>query len=146
MKFPPPLIFLILFVGGYYLDRLVPLMNPRWHKELQLGKLTIIAAVVLLSWCWLLFIGAGTSPVPTRPSRALVTKGPYRLSRNPMYIGLAMLYAGTATLVHTFWPLAFLPVAVLILHFRVVKKEELYLKSRFGLQYSEYLKRVRRWI
>lgn len=146
IKLPPPFIFLFLFLAGYYLDRIIPFLNPRWHKEIQLGKLSILGALALLGWCWFLFFLSDTSPIPTRPTRALVTRGPYRFTRNPMYIGLAMLYAGTATLVHTFWPLALLPVAFLIIHFRVVKKEEIYLQSRFGLQYNEYRRRVRRWI
>ena len=89
---------------------------------------------------------AGTNVRPDQPSLAIVTDGPFRFSRNPMYLATTGLYLGTTLLVNTPWPLVLLPPMLLILHWGVVRREERYLEAKFGEPYRAYKSRVRRWV
>lgn len=88
---------------------------------------------------------AGTNVNPTLPTTALVTKGPYLISRNPLYLGLAMLYAGIALLSNLFWAILLLPIVLRIVNQGVIAREERYLENKFGEQYISYKERVPRW-
>lgn len=87
-----------------------------------------------------------TTMVPHRSVSSLVTTGAYRLSRNPMYMGLALAYVGGALLVGSWWPLATLPLVLLAVRKLVIDPEERYLAGRFGRSFSDYGARTRRWI
>ena len=87
-----------------------------------------------------------TTIVPHHAVSALVTTGAYRISRNPMYAGLAIAYLGGALLVGSWWPLAILPLALLAVRRLVIDPEERYLASQFAQTYSDYRARVRRWL
>jgi len=76
----------------------------------------------------------------------LVIWGPYRFTRNPMYVGMATLYVGGTLLLNDLWPLALLPVVITLVQRRVIAKEEAYLERTFGDVYRAYKARVRRWI
>lgn len=88
----------------------------------------------------------GENPNAYKPTRAVVTTGPYTFSRNPMYVSMILVYAGIALIVNTIWPLAFLPVALAALHYGVTRREERYLEKLFGDWYRQYRARVRRWL
>jgi len=75
-----------------------------------------------------------------------VVQGPYRFTRNPMYVGLAALYAGVTLLVNSLWPLLLLPVVLVVIRWRVIAREEAYLERKFGDVYRTYTTRVRRWL
>lgn len=92
------------------------------------------------------FRRAGTSIAPTKPTTALVTSGPYRLTRNPMYVGMACLYAGLALALGVIWALAVLPLVLLAVDRLVIVREERYLEGKFGEEYREYMRRARRWL
>ncbi|MGI9083774.1 MAG: methyltransferase family protein [Aeromicrobium sp.] len=92
------------------------------------------------------FARAGTAVIPFRPSTALVTTGPFRFTRNPMYLGMAVLQAGLSLAFGLMWALAMVPVAVLAVDRLVIAREEPYLERRFGADYIAYKSRVRRWI
>ena len=77
---------------------------------------------------------------------ALIEEGPYRLSRNPLYVGLLALYLGLALLATTFWGLVLFPVAVLLVLWGAILPEERFLHERFGAPYDDYTRRVRRWL
>jgi protein-S-isoprenylcysteine O-methyltransferase Ste14 len=87
-----------------------------------------------------------TTIVPHHPVAALVTSGVYRISRNPMYTGLAILVMGAAMLMGTWWPVLLLPVALLAVRQLVIVPEERYLTERFGQSYHDYHTTVRRWL
>jgi len=87
---------------------------------------------------------AGTSVSPLQPAKALVTTGPFRLTRNPLYLARTLLYAGLAMVMDTVWPLITLVPLVLIVHYGVALPEERYLSLRFGRAYESYQTRVRR--
>jgi len=111
-----------------------------------LGWLLAGAGVALAASAIVLFRRAGTSPVPIQPTTALVAQGPYRFTRNPMYVGLAALYAGIALLVNSLWPLVLLPVVLVVIRWWVIAREEAYLERKFGDAYRAYTRRERRWL
>jgi protein-S-isoprenylcysteine O-methyltransferase Ste14 len=92
------------------------------------------------------FRRARTSIVPMRPTTALVTSGPYRITRNPMYAGMAFLYVALALSLGVIWALAFLPLVLFTVDRLVIAREERYLEAKFGEQYREYKTSARRWL
>ncbi len=92
------------------------------------------------------FRTAGT-PVPARkPTTAIVRTGPYRFSRNPIYLAFSLLQLGIALWVNSWWLVATLAAAIGIIHYVVVPREERYLEARFGTEYLNYKGSVRRWL
>jgi protein-S-isoprenylcysteine O-methyltransferase Ste14 len=89
---------------------------------------------------------AGTSPNPHVASTALVETGPFRLSRNPLYVSMVLVFCGLACLLRTPWALVLMPLAIAAVQVWVIVPEELYLAQRFGDGYAAYRARVRRWI
>jgi len=89
---------------------------------------------------------AGTSVVPGEPSTALVVDGPYRFTRNPIYIGFILLYFGLAIILTSVWVLALLVPVLIVLQRGVVEREEVYLQRQFGDAYRKYQARVPRWL
>jgi protein-S-isoprenylcysteine O-methyltransferase Ste14 len=92
------------------------------------------------------FRRAKTSRVPIRPAAVLVTSGSYALSRNPMYVGLALATIGCGLLMATWWPILLLIPALAIVQMFVIVPEERYLRRRFGVDYDHYVDRVHRWL
>jgi protein-S-isoprenylcysteine O-methyltransferase Ste14 len=108
-------------------------------------------ALVLLfagwnGWSLWLFGRHRTGLLPGQQTRAMIEEGPYRLSRNPLYVGLLALYLGLALLAPTFWGLVLFPVAVLLVRWGAIGPEERFLHARFGAPYDAYTRRVRRWL
>ncbi len=89
---------------------------------------------------------ADTPLNPTEPVKALVVEGPFSFSRNPVYLSMALLYAGIASMVNALWAMLLLPVALIVINRGVIDREEEYLERRFGEEYVSYKKKVRRWI
>jgi len=87
-----------------------------------------------------------TTIVPHHPVATLLTGGVYRLSRNPMYTGLAIAYLGLALLFGSWWPLMLWPLVIVAVRHLVIRPEEQYLTQRFGQTYTDYRSRVRRWL
>ena len=97
-------------------------------------------------WSLWLFSRHETGLLPGQVTRAMIEEGPYRLSRNPLYLGLLALYLGLTLLTPTFWGLILLPLAVLLLLWGAIRPEERFLHERFGARYDSYTRRVRRWL
>ncbi len=142
---PPPLIYAVPLAAGLVLHHFLPqtVIAPTWAR-------IVGPALVLLGFFGLpaviAFFRAGTPPQPWRPSTALVTTGPYRLSRNPMYVGFTLFYAGISLWVNSLWPLLALPIVLVIMQRGVIAREEAYLERLFGDDYRAYRARVRRWV
>ena len=85
-------------------------------------------------------------PARWQATHALIEEGPYRLSRNPLYVGMLALYLGLALLAPTLWGLVLFPVAVLLVRWGAIRPEERFLHERFGTTYDDYTRRVRRWL
>lgn len=143
---PPPLIFLLAIVVGFLFERVFPVsVVPHlvaWVAGPAFVVLGAFIGVVSLG----AFFRAGTSPLPIRATTALVIEGPYRFSRNPMYLGLSVLYLGIALWMGGLWPLVLLPVVIAVLQRQVIVREEQFMEQRFGEDYLRYKARVRRWI
>jgi protein-S-isoprenylcysteine O-methyltransferase Ste14 len=91
------------------------------------------------------FGAAGTAVSPLDSATALVSGGPYRLTRNPDYIGQLLVFAGSALAANTAWPIVLLPGVLAAIDRGVVRQEEQYLESKFGAAYADYAARVPRW-
>jgi protein-S-isoprenylcysteine O-methyltransferase Ste14 len=110
------------------------------------GWLGILAGLLLVGWSLVTFFRAGTAIIPHHPASRLVGSGPYRFSRNPMYVGVTALYVGLAFLFDVAWPILILPFVLVSLFSLVIRREELYLSDEFGDAYTAYRSRVRRWL
>lgn len=143
---PPPLLFALVYLAGVGLDRLWPLPRLAGHGLTLVGNFLLVVSVVLGIWGLYSFARAGTTILPFRASRALITGGPFRFTRNPLYLGLALAYAGIALGWGMLWPLLLLPLAVGIITRYVIRAEEAYLDRLFGEDYRAYRRRVRRWL
>lgn len=149
VHFPPPFLFVFPLGAGILLHQWLPLplMAMRWKVVGVLAGWMLIGVWAGLSaWAVALFLRQRTSMIPNRPATRLVTWGPYRFSRNPMYLALSLLHVGVSILVNTMWPLFFLPVALGSLVYLVIHREERYLSATFGAEYKLYRARVRRWL
>ena len=143
---PPPLIYAAVFAVGYALDGCYPISLRPEHSAGWLGWAIFAAGVGVLALGGAYLNRAGTPVNPYRPSTTLVTAGPYRYSRNPMYIALTLAYLGAAVVVNTVWPVMLLPGLLLLMQWGVISREERYLERRFGDEYRRYQARVRRWL
>ena len=149
VRFPPPFLYAIAFAIGAALHRVVPgdTLPARWRGVVEPVALALVAVGLAVAFTAIgMFLRARTHIIPHLPATSLVVRGPYRLTRNPMYLSLAVAYAGMSLLINQLWPLALLPLALLVLHRAVIVREERYLAARFGDAYAEYRRRVPRWI
>ena len=143
---PPPLIYAGPLVLGLLLQRSRPVrVLPRGMARL-LGWPLLGAGVAVNAWLVVTLRRAGTPLDPRRPVRRVVTWGPFRYSRNPSYTSFALMYVGIAALRNALWPLLFLPAAIAAMRRGVIEREERYLERTFGVEYTDYKARVRRWL
>lgn len=143
----PPLLFLAAFLIGFVLDRLLHLPFPRNDLVTWIigGSLIVIGFAVFAAGIRN-FMRAET-PVPTNePTRVLVTTRIHGWTRNPIYLGMFLIYGGIGVAAQNMWILVLtLPLALLI-RYGVVAREEAYLERRFGDAYRDYRQSVRRWL
>jgi protein-S-isoprenylcysteine O-methyltransferase Ste14 len=142
----PPLLFLTVLAGALVLDGLWPLSLPAEPLWTVAGVLLVAAGLGLMAWAGVVMTRAHTTVSPWAAVTALVTAGPFRLTRNPIYLGDLLVYAGIALWVGTWWPLLVLPLVLVAVQWLVIAPEERYLTSRFGDEYTAYRQRVRRWL
>ncbi len=114
--------------------------------RIPLGWMLVLVFVGWNGWSLWLFGRHRTGLLPGQETHAMIEEGPYRLSRNPLYVGLLGLYLGLALLAPTFWGLVLFPVAVLLVRWGAIRPEERFLRERFGASYDDYMRRVRRWL
>lgn len=146
VKIPPPLFYVGIGLVGWLLQQFLPLPGLPTLLSRIGGAMFLVAGVWLGIWSIGLFRQAETSLVPVKPSTALVLSGPYRWTRNPMYLGLLLCYIAVALIAQIMWLLVLAPVVILVIQTQVIAREERYLKHAFGERYLEYQRRVRRWI
>jgi protein-S-isoprenylcysteine O-methyltransferase Ste14 len=144
VRLPPPLILAVVLAVAWLLDRLVPVqIGP----PLGRAGLVVMALGVALAGCALaLMLRTRTDPRPDRPDQALVRSGPFRVTRNPIYLGLLVFAVGLALRWASLWGWLAVAAAFVLLDRLVVAREERYLRARFGDDYAEYAARVRRWL
>jgi len=146
----PPFIVLIILAVAIALEWVIGLTflpAISWSSwSVYVGVLVVAGGVALLVWAVRAFAAVGTNLSPHEPTLNLTTDGPYRLTRNPMYIGFMLLLAGISLLFSLEWGLILVPVLALVLHFGVVLREEKYLTAKFGKTYTDFTSRTRRWV
>jgi protein-S-isoprenylcysteine O-methyltransferase Ste14 len=144
--FRPPLVYLVSLVTGVLIQAAAPLPFVPGTLAVPLGASLIVVAIALFAYSVAKFRGAGT-PIPARkPTTVIVRTGPYRFSRNPIYLAFSLFQLGIAIGINSLWLLVTLVGAVGLIHFVVIPREEQYLERRFGAQYSDYKNSVRRWL
>jgi protein-S-isoprenylcysteine O-methyltransferase Ste14 len=146
VRVPPWLYYIAGFLAGAALEIAFPIEAPSLGWRLVAGALGFALWLSLDGRAMRAFARAGTSMNVTAPTSALVTSGPYRYTRNPMYVGMAFLYAGLAVALGVIWALATLPIVLVVVDRLVIAREEPYLEARFGDPYREYKQRVHRWL
>ena len=145
----PPFLFGGTLLVGFGLQWMWPvrIAPERFLVLLRVeGGALILIAIVLAMAAHQRFERAGTNVNPLRPVTALVLSGPYRFTRNPMYLGFVLLTVGIALIANALWPIVVLIPTLFVLHYEVIAKEERLLEARFGDEYRAYRRRVRRWI
>jgi len=145
---PPPLIYAGGLVASLVLHLAFPIkvrLLPRRVSRRLGGSLIGIAVLLALSG-FQLMRKSGTNVNPTMPTTALVVKGPFQFTRNPLYLSFTLLYSGIAMLMNALWAMLILPFVLLVMRQGVIEREERYLERKFGEEYLRYKARVRRWL
>ena len=133
----PPLVYLGAVVTGLVVEGVRPLPFLPGMLAASLGSLSVVVAVALFSYSVGTFRAAGT-PVPgNKPTTLIVRTGPYRFSRNPIYLAFSLLLLGIALLVDSLWLIATLIAAIAVMAYVVIPREERYLEGRFGAAYLD---------
>ena len=145
----PPLLYTSTLALGLVAQAVRPLpLMPRGSRLMRrLGGAALLASgLAVAGWAARTMGRAGTSVDVDTPTTALVTEGPYRYSRNPIYLALSALYLGVALLANARWPVLLFPALLAVMWRGVIEREERYLARRFGEEYLAYRGRVRRWL
>jgi protein-S-isoprenylcysteine O-methyltransferase Ste14 len=148
VRFPPPLIYLGGLALGFFAGRLFNSPGLGLQVEVRYflgGLVTLVGLIVNFAGAGL-FLRRRTAIIPFKPASCLVTSGIYRWTRNPMYLGMALIYAGIAILLNSLLALILLPLVLVIIQTQVIAREEAYLERTFGDEYLAYKHRVGRWL
>jgi protein-S-isoprenylcysteine O-methyltransferase Ste14 len=137
-----------------YVAALAAMLILRWLWRLPIfggaafwpGLALVVLAVALLVWGRRTLVAGGTNVDPLLPSTTIVTSGPYRFSRNPLYVGLALVYLGLTLTLDTWWGIVLLVLVLLVMHQGVIQREERYLERKFADGYRQYRAAVRRYL
>lgn len=146
---PPPLLFAAALLLGVVVHRIVPVAAapPPAVPLLRLAGLALAVSSGVLAAAAFVTLGRHRTTFRTdRPVSALVTSGPFRVTRNPMYLSLAILIAGVGALVNSLWPLALLVPVIVVVQRLAIVPEERYMAELFGSAYEQYCRKVRRWL
>lgn len=148
VHYPPPLIYVAGFVSGWLVHCRwpLPIAGPGSRAGQIVAGLSFAIWIAFMLWAVINFRRARTSMLPNRPAARLVTSGPYRITRNPMYVSLVALYLAVSLLLNSWWPVLFLPLVISVMGFAVIRREEEYLAVAFPEEYAAYRRNVRRWL
>lgn len=144
---PPPVMYLGALLLGVAIHILSPIsIFPATPAREILGGFLLVLSGAFARWAFLTMRRLGTTANPKQPSQALVTDGPFRISRNPIYVAMTGLYVGMAFLINSAWPLMLLVPLLMVMQWGVILREERYLAGEFGSEYTACSSRVRRWL
>jgi protein-S-isoprenylcysteine O-methyltransferase Ste14 len=149
MRIPVPWVFVLTYLIGVGLQLVLPIhvhSNDALRIVYVTGIVSIVLGVLVAFSALGLFRKPDTTTVPFDTPSKLVTSGPYRISRNPMYVGLALIYLGVAGTQGRLWPPILLPLVMAYVDRVVIPVEERRLLEVFGTEYGQYSARVRRWL
>lgn len=145
--FPPPVVALLLIAAGLGIHYAYParLLPEGWVPFVVAAPLVVVGAAVSAGSVKR-FSLAGTDERYASPTSALVQDGPYARTRNPMFLGLVLIQLGVVVAVNAAWALIAVPTLVIYLRYGVISREERFLEERLGDEYTNYKRRVPRWI
>lgn len=148
LRVPVPWVFVLTYLAGVGIEASFHRGGffPHYKLLTPVGLVIFTIGAGLAAWGWSIFHRARTTRVPGEASTTLVTSGPYRLMRNPMYVGLSMAYIGEAGILHQIVPVVLLPLTIAYLSRVVIPIEEEKLLAVFGAEYEQYQNNVRRWL
>jgi protein-S-isoprenylcysteine O-methyltransferase Ste14 len=146
VRLHPPVIYGISILCGIGLAQLHALPMPFGLNQHIHGGIIITCAIALALWALLQFFREGTEVRPDRPDSVLLTGGPYRFSRNPLYVVLTLVQITAAIWLDNLWILLLTPLSVVVITRYAISREERYLERLFGAEYLAYKRRVRRWL
>jgi len=142
----PPLLYGATFIAVLVVRWFWPMPILRHALTPWLGLVPLLLGLVIVIPGRRALQAAGTNVNPSRPTTAIVTSGPFRFSRNPLYVGLTLLYCGLTLAFNTWWGFILLIPILIIMHRGVVLREERYLGEKFGDAYRQYCSRVARYL
>jgi len=143
-----PFAYVLVYLAGIPPGWIWPIHLPLYDgvAAMYAGAVVFSLGAAIAAWGWITFQRAGTTRVPGKISSQFVTWGPYRFTRNPMYLGMAIAYIGEALIQRHVWPLLLFPLVIVFVNWIVIPVEETNLTRVFGDTYLEYRRRVRRWL
>jgi protein-S-isoprenylcysteine O-methyltransferase Ste14 len=144
---PVPWVFVLTYLIGVVLEHVHhgTISPTAALVSTKTGAVLFAVGAVIAGWGLVLFHRAKTTTVPGKLSGKLVTRGPYRFTRNPMYVGLILAYLGEAGLMKQIWPVVLLPFTIAYIHWTVIPVEEAKLEEAFPDEYKQYRSQVQRW-
>ena len=142
----PPLLYGAAFVIGLLLHLVFPIYILSTPLARWIGVVCVLVSLPLALATFRVLSRAHTPVDPMKPTTALVTEGPFRYSRNPIYVALTLLYVGVALLINALWILLLVVPALVVLRYGVIAREEAYLTRTFGDAYRQYTAQVRCWL
>jgi len=142
----PPILFLAFLILGVALRFIIkfPIFSQSAIGYVT-GGLLIILGVLLAGWAVKTFKKLGETPHHGKPIHKIVDSGPFKFTRNPMYLSLTFIYIGLSMIINTYWLLLLLPIMLIVLYYGVILREENYLKRKFKEEYLSYRSKVGRW-
>jgi protein-S-isoprenylcysteine O-methyltransferase Ste14 len=142
----PPLVYGTAFIMGLLLHLVFPVHILSTTLARGIGVVCMLVSFPLAIITFRALFRAHTPVDPMKPTTALVTEGPFRYSRNPIYLALTLLYLGVAFLVNALWILLLVVLVLVVIRYGVIAREEAYLARKFGDAYRQYTTQVRRWL
>jgi protein-S-isoprenylcysteine O-methyltransferase Ste14 len=142
----PPLLYGVALIVVFVLRWFWPVPIVDHTVVVWLGLVLVVFGVGIAIWGRGAMQAAGTNVDPCRPTTAIVNSGPFRFSRNPLYMALMLMFFGLSLALNTWWGIVVLVPLVIVMHYGVVLREERYLNQKFGVSYQQYRSKVRRYI
>lgn len=151
VNIPAPVIFFASLLAAWAIHQagFGLYLSTHTHVEILLrvcGQIVLAASMLLMGCAMHTFRRHGTAIMPNQPAQAVVQSGPYRYTRNPMYLGLTFMQLGLGLIYNSLWPLLWLPVVVLLVRYHIIEREERYLHGAFGSVYEQYCNTTGRWL
>jgi len=142
----PPVYFFLALIAMVALHYVVPIAQLISSPLRYTGIVLVVSAIALVLWAAVLFQRAGTTIKPFQKSSALITRGPYRITRNPMYVGMVGALLGIAVLLGSVAPFLIVPTFAALIQSKFIRAEEAALERTFGSVFLDYKSKVRRWL
>ena len=146
VAFHPPLLLGLALMLGFLLRWIVPLSFLPNGFPAAIGPVVVAVAFGFFLWAVFTLVSGGASIPPSKPTDAIVVRGPFRFSRNPIYLAMVLLQVGVGIWINSLWFIVLAAVSAWLLWWGVISREERYLERKFGNEYLLYKNKVRRWL